>query len=178
MNRLAIIAFLVGMFALPASAAEPGDLYGGIQYAQVTYDEDDFEELEPTALVGRIGRFMSSNIAIEGRLGIGLEDDDIDVEVPFFGTVEAELEVNNLIGVYAVFHSDTSKDVVVYGVVGATRGELEVSLLGLSEDEDDSGLSYGAGLNFGKFNIEYMSYLDEDDYEATAISIGFVTAFD
>ena len=32
--------------------------------------------------------------------------------------------------------------VTFYGIIGATKGELEVSLLGLSEDDDDSGLSY------------------------------------
>lgn len=178
MYRLIMIIFSLGLFAQQAFAVEPGALYGGLQYAQVTYDEEDFEELEPTALIGRIGRFMTENVSIEGRLGAGLEDDDIDIVIPGFGTIEAEVEVNTLYGFYAAVHSDPSKDVSIYGIVGVSKGELEFSALGLSEDEDDSGLSYGIGLNFGKFNVEYMSYLDEDEYEVTALSIGFVSSFD
>ena len=53
----------------PTYAASQGDNYVGLQYSQVTYDEDDFDDAEPTALVGKIGQFLNENIAIEGRLG-------------------------------------------------------------------------------------------------------------
>ncbi len=168
MYRLITFVLTMGI-ALPAFAAEPGGLYGGLQYAQVTYDEDDFDELEPTALVGRIGSFVTDNVSIEGRIGTGLEEDDIDLFIPGFGRVEAEVEVESLYGFYLAVHSDPSRQASVYGILGVSRAELEVSALGVSVDDDDSGLSYGIGLNFGYFNVEYMSYLDDDDYDATAL---------
>jgi hypothetical protein len=91
--------------------------------------------------------------------------------------VEVEIEVNYLVGIYGVLHSDTEAKATFYGLIGVTQGELEASAFGESFDEDDTGLSYGVGVNIGYFNLEYMSYLDEDDYSVTAISAGFVTEF-
>lgn len=155
-----------------------GDNYGGIQYSQVNVDIDGLDDADPTALVGKLGQFVTENVAIEGRLGFGVSDDEIDVDLgPFFGEVEVEVEVNYLAGVYAVVHSDTEATATFYGLVGITQGEIELSVGGESVDDDDSGLSYGLGVNIKNFNLEYMSYLEEDDYDVTAISIGYVSEF-
>lgn len=154
-------------------AAQEGDTYGGVQYSLVTYDEEGFDDVEPVALVGKFGRFINDSVAVEGRIGIGIQDDEVEV-LGF----DVDVDVETLFGVYGVFHSDTRKDAVFYGVIGITRGELELSFFGFEESGDESGLSYGFGANFGHFNIEYMSYLDEDDFEATAIGIGYISSFD
>ena len=167
---------IVALSVSPAFAASEGDTYGGLQYSQVTYDEDDFDKAKPTALVGKLGQFVSESVAIEGRLGFGVSDDEIDVDVGPFD-VEVEIEVNYLVGIYGVLHSDTEAKVTFYGLVGVTQVELEASAFGESFEEDDTGLSYGLGVNIGHFNLEYMSYLDEDDYSVTAISVGYVSAF-
>lgn len=178
MRIYSLTLILSAAATLPAMAAQDGQLYAGLQYALVTYDEEGFDEVEPTALVGKFGRFVNDNISIEGRLGIGLADDDIDVTIPGLGTFEAEVEVDMLYGAYLVAHSDKTGNLNFYGVIGVSKGELEVSIGPVSADGDESGLSYGAGINIGGLNIEYMSYLDEDDFDATAISIGYVTTFD
>ena len=169
------IVFLMGS---PAYAAGQGSSYVGAQYALVTYDEEGFDDVEPTALVGRLGHFVNDNVAIEGRIGLGLQDDEVEVDLGFLGTVDVEVEVENLFGIYAAIHSSSSSDTSFYGIFGFTQGELEASALGIDVSEDESGFSYGFGLNINKFNIEYMSYLDEDDFEVTAISLGFVNEFD
>ncbi len=152
-------------------AAETGDNYFGGQFALVTYDEEGVDEAEPTAGVLRFGRYLNPNVSVEGRFGIGLQDDSVEV----IG-IDVDVEVKTLMGFYGVFESggDTGS---VYGVIGFTRGELEASALGITVDEDDSGLSFGFGVNIGGFNIEYMSYLDEDEYDATAVSLGFRSTF-
>ena len=173
--------FLIGVLLLvgsPVYAAGQGTNYVGVQYAIVTYDEEGFDDVEPTALVGRLGHFLNDNVAIEGRIGFGLEDDEVEVDLGFLGTVDVEVEVEHLFGIYAAIHSSSSSDISVYGIIGFTQGELEASALGVDVSEDDSGLSYGLGFNIHKFNIEYMSYLDEDEFEVTAISLGFVHQFD
>jgi len=54
---------------------------------------------------------------------------------------------------------------------------LTASVPGFSITEDDSGLSYGFGVDIKSFNIEYMLYLDEDFYEVSAISFGYNSYF-
>ena len=170
-----IIAVIgVALFYVTPLHAEGKDTnYWGAQYALVTYDEKGIDEFEPTALVFRLGRFITDNISVEGRLGFGLQDDDVDI-----GAINAEVEVDKLYGFYGVFHTSGSDDTNVYGVLGFTKGELEATVLGETFEGDDSGLSYGIGANFRGFNIEYMSYLDEDDYDVTAISLGYRRMFD
>jgi outer membrane immunogenic protein len=169
---LAVIAVTLFCVA-PLHAEDKGTSYWGAQYALVTYDESGFDEVEPTALVLRLGRFVTENISIEGRLGFGLEDDEVDV-----GPFDVEVEVDNLYGIYGVFHTSGSDDTNVYGVLGFTKGELKATAFGATFEGDDSGLSYGIGANFRGFNIEYMSYLDEDEFDVTAISLGYRRMFD
>ena len=42
-----------------------------------------------------------------------------------------------------------------------------------STQVDDNGLSYGVGVQFYGFNLEYMQYLDTADLEVGAYSIGY-----
>ena len=172
MKHILLVITLAFFYSSPSIAASKGESYGGLQYALVTYDEDGFDEVEPTALVGRYGHFVSDYVAIEGRIGFGLQDDTVDA-----GAFDIDIEVDSLYGVYGVFHTSSSSDTNFYGVLGFTRGELEGSAFGLTVSEDDSGLSYGFGVNIKWFNIEYMHYLDDDDWDATAISLGFTTEF-
>jgi outer membrane immunogenic protein len=116
---------------------------------------------------------VTEKVSIEGRLGFGLQDDEIDV-----GPFDVEIEVDKFYGVYGVFHTSGSEDTDVYGVLGFIKGELESTVFGETFDGDDSGLSYGIGANFRGFNIEYMSYLDEDEFDVTAISLGYRRIFD
>jgi len=172
MEKILLVVTLAFLYSPISLAASEGNSYGGFQYALVTYEEDGFDDIEPTALVGRYGQFVSDNVAIEGRLGIGLQDDSIDV----LG-VDVDLEIDHLLGVYGVFHATSNSDTSVYGVLGFTQGELSVDVLGETFTDDDSGLSYGFGVNIQSFNIEYMMYLDEDDYEVSAISLGYIANF-
>ena len=75
---LKIIIAVFGLMSLCATAGTQGQLYGGIQFAKGSYEESGFDELNPTALVGRLGRYVNNNFSIEGRLGLGLQDDSFD----------------------------------------------------------------------------------------------------
>lgn len=172
MKNILFVITLALFYNSPSFAASAGESYGGLQYALVTYDEDGFDEVEPTALVGRYGHFINDNVAIEGRIGFGLQDDTVDA-----GAFDIDIEVDSLYGIYGVFHTSSNSDTNFYGVLGFTKGEIEGSAFGLTVSEDDSGLSYGFGVNIKWFSIEYMSYLDDDDWDATAISLGFTTEF-
>ena len=176
MPRFILIVVLAVMLYSPAQAARQGQNYFGIQYALTEVDPKDsgLDEFEPTALGLKVGHFTTNNVAIEGRLGIGLQDDDQSV-----GPFDIEFEIDRLIGLYAVFQTSGSGTTDFYGIVGFSEVEGSISIDGFSgsESEDESGLSYGFGVNIGGFNAEYMVYLDEDDVEVTAIGLGYVGYF-
>ena len=159
-----ILPLLISILFAPALSANEGTSYVGLQYAIVEVDFDGIGDVEPTALIGKFGHFVNDNVAIEGRLGIGLQDDEL------FGV---DVDIENIFGLYAVFHSAGSTT-RFYGVLGYSDAEAEFSGPGGSADGDESSISFGFGANIGKLNLEYMSYIDEDDTDATAISIGYV----
>lgn len=165
---LSLIALTI-FFSSPSIAAPVGDTYGGIQYSIVTYERDGSgNEAEPTAAIGRFGQFLTNQVAIEARFGIGLQDDELSNNF--------DLEIDQLMGVYAVFHASGDIRSTFYGVLGFTQAEFSTS--GSSNIEgDESGLSYGIGANINSFNIEFMSYLDDDDFDATALAFGYTTRF-
>lgn len=57
---------------------------------------------------------------------------------------------------------------------GYTRVELEAEALGTTVDDDESGASLGFGINLGPFTVEYTRYLDDDDYDVSAINAGYI----
>jgi len=167
---LLIIAF-ISVYSSHAPAADEEQRYVGFQYSLVTYDEDG-DEAEPTAFVARYGHFLSDWFAIEGRIGLGLEDDSLEV-----GSLDIDVEVEHIIGVYGVVQTGSIGIVSLYGIIGYTQIELEGSAHGISVDEKANGLSYGLGVNIGSLSIEYMDYIEDDYYDVTAISLGYIFRF-
>lgn len=168
-----IFAFFGTLYGTAASAAN--ETYFGVQYAMI--EEDEFD-LEPTAAVFRVGSMSDQGIGFEGRLGMGISSDDRDVTIPILGEVDVELEVDTVLGLYLVAEG-AAGPASIYGIVGYTKVDytIESDAADVDESDDESGLSYGFGANFGssnklRFNIEYMQYLDEDDVDASAISLG------
>jgi opacity protein-like surface antigen len=169
-----VLSFFGVLYGSAANAAN--QTYFGVQYAQVEEDELD---LEPTAAVFRFGSMSDQGIGFEGRLGMGLSSDDRTVST-IFGDVDAELEIDTLFGIYLLAEGRAGA-ASVYGIIGYTQADftLESEALGIDESDDESDLSYGFGANFGnsdkiRFNIEYMQYLDKNDVDASAISLGLL----
>jgi outer membrane immunogenic protein len=174
MPRFILFVVLTLMFFSPAQAAKQGQGYFGIQYAltEVDIDVSGLDDFEPTALVGKVGYFVNPNVAIEGRYGIGLQDDD----QTYLGA-DVELDIDQIIGLYAVFQTSGSSAVDFYGILGYSDAEADIKIDGSSDSDSEDGFSYGVGLNFSGFNAEYMVYLNEDDVEVSAIAVGYVGYF-
>ncbi len=176
---IVILSIFGSLYGSKAVADIGGEIYYGFQYAQV--DEDDFD-LEPTVGIFRIGSMGDNGVGFEGRIGVGISDDDVSATDPFLGDISLELEVDTVLGVYLVGQTTTDSAVSVYVIVGFTMVDFTVDvdagILGSASDSDDeSDLSYGFGANFDvsdkvSLNIEFMQYLDKDDFEASAISLG------
>ena len=171
MKQILLFIAFISVYSPHAPAADEEQRYVGFQYSLVTYDEDG-DEAEPTALVARYGQFLNDWFAIEGRIGFGLEDDALEV-----GSLDIDVELENIIGLYGVIHTGSISIASLYGIVGYTQIDLEGSAHGISIDENANGLSYGLGVNIGSLSIEYMNYVEDHYYDVTAISLGYIYRF-
>ena len=170
-------AFAASILLLPL-AAQASNTYGGIQYAMGSYNQDNFGEVNPTALIARFGSYVNNNVSIEGRLGIGLQDDSVN----FLGT-NISIELDALLGVYGAAHASINQNSDVYALIGFSRAESTVSAFGNSYTlANDTGLSFGVGANLGvgnnvSLNIEYTQYLNTPDFDYSALALGVVFSF-
>ncbi|WP_144394761.1 outer membrane beta-barrel protein [Pleionea sediminis] len=146
------------------SAGAYADNYAGVSYKMVEIDGGG-GSVEPSAVEGKFGKLFTKNFAVEGRLGVGIADDD-------------SIDVDSMIGVFAAYHFMPKEKFNPYVILGYAR--TEVSFPGGSNSETD--VSYGFGgdiaMNPGSaLNFEYVNYLDKDGVEATAISVGWTWKF-
>lgn len=178
---ISAIASAITLVSNPAISGAVGEKYIGIQYAIGDYSEDGIpEDFSPTALVGRLGGYVSPNFSIEGRLGFGVQDDTQNI----FG-FDATLELDSLMGVYGVGHLNLAPSSSVYGLVGFSRVEGTASIPsvpGASASEDETDLSFGIGANIGfgnnvAFNIEYISYASKSTFDLNALGLGLTIGF-
>lgn len=186
------LLILAGLAADPALAATAGTSYAGLQYAWLTYDVDvDIgnehynRDLNPEALVGRVGYFVSDYFSLEARLGKGIADGDTDGPADMTVTTK----VDYLYGVYGVGHLPLADRFSLYALAGYTGVETkaEEDFLGTSDKVDDSGFSYGVGAQVEVTptiagSLEYMSYLNDEsgtgyNYDVTAVSAGLSFRF-
>lgn len=168
-------------------ANQPGSAYGGIQFVSFDYSVDGApEDFSPTGLIGRLGSNINENFSVEGRLGFGLSDDTITAS-DGIDTASLSVELDTLIGVYGIGHVMLNESSSVYGLIGFTRVDttISASVTGIgsaSISEDDSGLSFGVGADIGlssnvALNVEYIQYLNESEYDVTALAIGVKFSF-
>lgn len=163
---------LSGIFFHPIADAQ--DAYYGIQLANFTYEEDGFPDFEPTAAVFRIGSY-GEGIGYETRIGLGLADDSNTV-----GSFDLDFEINTIFGFYLNVGKQAQSS-GFYGLLGFSVIDAEatasIGSVSASASDSESGLSFGFGGSFKlsedvALNIEYMSYLDEDEFSFSAVSFG------
>ena len=165
-------------------AASEGQRYFGASYHMGTYKENGVPSADLTGLNIKGGAYIADNVAVEGRFTLGMSSDTVSVFVPGFGNFDVEVELKNAISIFVKGDLPVSSTVNAYGLVGFTKGEIKATVtdLDLSVTDDDSGLSYGVGVEAAVNNDmfisgEYVMYLDEDAYKYTGINIGFTKLF-
>jgi hypothetical protein len=172
MDRILLVVAIALLYSSSSFAVNEDRASEGFQYSLASYHEDVFDGAKPTAWKGKYGRLANESMTIEE---ISL-DDSLDRKVSAPGT-SIGLGVAPFYGNYGVFRTSSSRDNSTYIAVGFILDELTMDEDGTSGSWDDSGLSYGFGINNSSFNIEYMLSVDEENFDLSAISLGFTTEF-
>ena len=177
---IGLVFVLASMSGNAFAGLTPG-AYAGIQYAIADLSFGGVpEDFSPTALVGRVGSNLNQYVSIEGRLGIGLSEDEVTATVGSAAT-SVSVEIDTLIGLYGVGRLPLGKSSSLYALAGFTQVDATASgSASLSDDESD--LSYGVGADIGIgynlwVNVEYVQYLDKSDMEVSAIAVGMRFGF-
>lgn len=168
---------IILLSAAPVFAADGA--YFGVSYTTLEYEEAGFGAVNPTAIQVAIGTPLSTNFALEGRLGFGASSDSLN----YLGT-EIELEVDTVVGAYLKGIAPLAERFAVYGLLGITHGEITASVpsLGVSVSDDDTDVSYGVGATLGFSErasafVEWANLLDGSNFEASGLSLGVSMQF-
>lgn len=180
-----LLAFLVSIMLAPFPL-QAAQTYGSFQADLVQYEETfsgGSARWAPLQISGALGGMLNPYVGLEGRLGFGLTDSEVDV----FGT-DVAVESDGYYGGFARLNLTDDENFIPYGLIGYTDGSLTAT--GNNEVTIDwSGTSYGAGLSFsfGKTKgrnyhfIEYIHYFDESsatvEQEMTSINFGTTVYF-
>ena len=179
MNRISAFIAIATLGAVSGTAAADmyktggGSLYAGGNYTFVDVEDDGFEA-DLGTLSAKVGGYVTPIFGLEARAGFGAADENVG-----FGT---DLSVNSFFGGYATINAVNESPVTPYGIIGFTRYELELDGPAGSTKDDDSDLSFGAGVNIAlseelSGNVEYMRYADKDGATVDGIGLGLTVHF-
>lgn len=173
-----VILLSIGAFVSPLYAEHKKEADFYLLYGVGDYEDDLASGLDPTGIAIRFVPATDNWFGYEGRLGFGISEGKDNIE-SLTGDGKVEVDVNSIVGLYLNAHSNISNTFLVYAVAGITwiRYDLEFEDRLLLDAEDESGFTYGFGIDIGKadslkFNLEFMQYLDKSEFDLSAISIG------
>jgi len=181
-NKILSAVIAAGIVATPNQlfASPDVDAYLGIGYGLGEFTSEGIPDFNPSGLLIRFGGIFSRYFSIEGRFGVGLEEDTQNIN-----GVDVSVELDTLTGAYGVGHINFGKYSSVYGLIGVSRVQGTVkapSSSGGSVTDSESDLSLGIGVDLGfsnsfSVNVEYVSYVSKTDVDLSAIGLGAVIRF-
>jgi opacity protein-like surface antigen len=151
-----------------AAGTDPG-FYAGAGYTFATLENNDFDsDTDLGVLFVRGGYQFNQYVAVEARLGEGVQDDKIQ---------GLKLEIDNMYGAYAKVGLPTEIGLYPYVLLGMTHAEVKASARGFSDTTSDSDVSYGIGADYW-FNkqlsagLEYANLYDTDGVTVSGFTLG------
>lgn len=172
MDRILFVAAIALLYSSSAMASDDARTASRIQNYLITYHEDGYDEKKPISWAGNYEPLTNVNLTTE--------EISID-ESPDRNRIHKETYigpgVSPLFGTYSVFRTSGKQDGSSYVALGFNFDELTRNGAETSYGGDESDLSFGFGQDNSSFNIEYMMYVNEENYEISAISLGFTSAF-
>jgi len=169
-----ILAVLMGAFLYSSCsfAADVDRVSEGFQYSLEGFYTDPFNEAKATAWKGEYEQLGNEIEPTEERSLDYSQDRKVSTEGTTLGWGVAPFYDS-----HGVFRTSSSDDKPTYFAVGFVIDELAEDEAGNLERNNDGLFSYGFGIKNSSYNVEYMMSLDEDNYELSAISLGFSSAF-
>ena len=174
-----------------ATGAQAGDLYGGMDYMRMTYEENGISEsVNPDGVQFRLGSFIDPAIALEGRVGLGLGETSfrpMPVSVPG-GTVmvSPSIKIDSFFSGYIRPELPLGEAFHIYGLAGftaiQTTGKGSVGGFSATATESGTEFSYGAGATFKIdktvwIQAEYQSLVDNGDVTLNSLNVGVNVRF-
>ena len=169
-RSLALASATLTLLAAPAIAQDTG-WYGDIGYQFTSIDEDGVDA-DLGAITGHLGYNFTPNLAVEGELGFGVQDEDVG---------GADIGVSYLLGAYGRVEAPLGENLTVFARAGIVNLELEAEGAGVTASESETGAGYGIGGEFhfdgvNGIRADYTRY-DIEDLEADAFMIGYSRKF-
>lgn len=170
--RLLTLACLTALSTHAYAEQDKG--YYGLGYQKGSYENSGVPEANPGAIVFRAGSYLNQVVSIDARLALGITDDTVGAGV--------DVELDTALSVFLKGDIPMTPFVNAYGLLGFTRAEVDASAGGTTVSESESGLSYGLGIEgeisrHTSLSVEYVQYLNEDNFEYTGINFGITTRF-
>ena len=172
---------IAGLISFASLAAQAEGWHAGLQYSLLDAELADSgftTDSEPSAVNFSVGKKIHENFAVEGLLGFGLSDDEVE-DSGF------DFELKTVIGISAVGILPLTENFSLYGKLGVAQIEYNDSD---GDSSDGSGALFGAGLMFDVneqfgLNLEYVRYPDAEyddfdiDIEASTLNFGVYMKF-
>lgn len=161
--------------------------YYGITVTKGTFKVDGELDADVNTLDFHLVRMINDYIGIEGRLGLGFNENNVTNCVyvnaqPVCDSIHVRIEESA--GVYARGYMTGPGRVRPYAVAGITSSRTAVTQDSLRVDADKqtvNDISYGLGLQAGgdntSFTLEYISLFDKDGQSVDGFSIGVLVHY-
>ena len=172
MDRILTVVLSAFLYSSSSFAVDVDRVSGSFQYSLAGLYVDGYDGSKATAWKGEYGQFGNENEPTQERSLDYSQDRKVSAEGTTIG-----LGVAPFYDYHGVFRTNSSGNKPTYFAVGFVIDELAEDEAGYSERDDDGLFSYGFGIKNSSYNIEYMMSLDEDNYELSAISLGFSSEF-
>lgn len=171
MTKVAALTLLVVGGSAFAQQA-PAGLYGELGYTGLKV-ESGGASVKPGAVRGILGYAFHPNVAVEGMVAIGANDDT---------TQGVTLELKRAYGVYLKPKFNPTKEFEVFARLGYVDSKFKASAGGASASDSDGDVSYGVGASY-KVNqnlsvgLDYLSYYNKDGDKIKGWTLGLGYAF-
>lgn len=162
---------------LTVSSFSMAQTYVGVGATTMDFEISGADKSNMSVAYGVLGSQLNENLAMELRLGTGVQDGDFEYQ-----SIEFDTELEQYVGAYLKVGAPVTQNIYPYAVIGMTRIKMELSAMGVSESAAENEVSYGAGVRFGnpedvQFAAEYIQYYDDAGEEFSGISVNAVWAF-
>lgn len=172
---VALMGLGCSMTVFSAQAEQP--LYFGAQYSQQSVDDASWD----FGLVSGVAGYKFNDIfAIEGRLGVGVQDEEYSGAL-----TRVKIGIDNSYSVLGKASWPVLETLSVYGIAGFNKTKYDININDedgvLDDSHSEDGLIYGAGAELRitsnlSVNFEYAVLPelgdDEDDLDVDSLSAG------